>query len=51
MINNVPAELPSFLLTQIVEIVEAQLVFCKKLGGHITSALKVIYSFTLYIFI
>ena len=40
-LNNVPSELPSFLLTQTVEIVETQIVFCKKVGTHISSALKV----------
>ncbi|XP_003384104.1 PREDICTED: uncharacterized protein LOC100632108 [Amphimedon queenslandica] len=38
-LNNVPAELPSFLLSQVLDVVETQMVFCKKLGGYITSFL------------
>ena len=39
--NNVPAELPSFLLSQISEVVETQIMYCRHLGNHISTALKV----------
>lgn len=40
-LNNVPSELPSFLLSQISEVVETQINYCRQLGGYINSALKV----------
>ena len=40
-LNNVPSELPSFILSQISEVVETQINYCCQLGSYINTALKV----------
>ena len=39
--NNVPSEIPSFVLSQITEVVDTQIGYCRQLGGYINTALKV----------
>ena len=43
--NNVPSELPSFLISQISEVVETQINYCRQLQGYIKNALKVILNY------
>ena len=39
--NNVPSELPRFVLSQVSEIVDVQIVYCKQLGVYLTTTIKV----------